>query len=77
MADDGRYQVVVSAQVRRALSETLPSAAAFAVFEFLDGPLADHPRRVGAPLRAPFDGLTELGGATAGCATSSTMQLAS
>lgn len=24
--------------------------------EFLYGPLADHPRRVGAPLRKPFEG---------------------
>lgn len=55
MADDGRYEVIVSTQVRRALSEILPSGAAFAVFEFIDGPLAENPHRVGAPLRAPFE----------------------
>lgn len=55
MADETRYDIVLSAQARRALSETLPSGAAFAVFEFIDGPLAQNPHRVGAPLRAPFD----------------------
>lgn len=57
MADEGRYDIIVSTQVRRALSETFPSRAAFAVFEFIDGPLADDPHRVGAPLRSPFGGL--------------------
>jgi len=39
------------------LSETLPSVAAFAAWEFINGPLLRQPRRVGAPLREPFDGL--------------------
>jgi mRNA interferase RelE/StbE len=39
------------------LSQSLPSAAAFAAWEFISGPLLDHPRIVGAPLRSPFDGL--------------------
>lgn len=56
MADEPRFDVVVSAQVRRALSATLPASAGFAVFEFIDGPLAEHPHRVGSPLRAPFLG---------------------
>lgn len=55
MADE-RYDIVLSPQAVRALTETLPSTVAFAVFEFIDGPLAEHPQRVGAPLRAPFDG---------------------
>jgi mRNA-degrading endonuclease RelE of RelBE toxin-antitoxin system len=41
----------------RALAESLPAAAAFAAWEFIDGPLRDSPHRVGAPLRAPFEGL--------------------
>lgn len=56
MADDDRYDVILSPQVRRALSDTLPSNVAFAVFEFIDGPLATNPHRVGAALRAPFAG---------------------
>lgn len=48
--------VVLSPGARRALSEQLPSAAAFAAWEFIKGPLCDEPRRVGAPLQAPFDG---------------------
>jgi len=35
----------------------LPSSAAFAAWEFIIGPLAHKPRLVGAPLRAPFEGL--------------------
>jgi mRNA-degrading endonuclease RelE of RelBE toxin-antitoxin system len=38
------------------LTEHLPAAAAFAAWEFISGPLAGAPRRVGAPLRAPFEG---------------------
>lgn len=56
MDDDDRYAVIVSSQVRRALSETLPSGVAFAVFEFIDGALRTDPHRVGAPLRPPFAG---------------------
>jgi len=56
MADDERYDVIVSTQVRRALSETLPLGVALAIFEFIDGPLANSPHRVGAPLRSPFEG---------------------
>jgi mRNA-degrading endonuclease RelE of RelBE toxin-antitoxin system len=62
MADDrderrpDRYDVILSAHARRALSETLPASVAFAVFEMIDGPLAADPHRVAAPLRATFDG---------------------
>jgi mRNA-degrading endonuclease RelE of RelBE toxin-antitoxin system len=55
-ADRGGYEVILSPSVRRSLSETLPAAAAFAAFEFIDGPLGEDPHRVGAALRAPFDG---------------------
>lgn len=58
MTDDGqRYEIVLSPGARRALTDTLPSVAAFAAWEFIRGPLAERPRVVGAPLRAPFEGL--------------------
>jgi mRNA interferase RelE/StbE len=55
--DDGPYRVVLAPGARRALTETLPAAAAFAAWEFIAGPLARRPRVVGAPLRAPYEGL--------------------
>lgn len=55
--DDEPYRVVLAPGVRRALTETLPAAAAFAAWEFIAGPLAQQPRAVGAPARAPFEGL--------------------
>lgn len=57
MAESDRYEISLSPGARRALTERLPAPAAFAAWEFIDGPLRDAPRRVGAPLRAPFDGL--------------------
>lgn len=56
MVDDERYDVVLSPQARRALSVTVPASVAFAVLEFVEGPLAENPHRVGASLRAPFVG---------------------
>jgi len=55
--DENPYDILVSGGARRALSQTLPPAAAFAAWEFISGPLARRPRIVGAPLRAPFAGL--------------------
>ena len=51
------YTIVLSPGARRALTETLPSVAAFAAWEFITGPLAVRPRVVGVPLRDPFDRL--------------------
>ncbi|WP_322779936.1 type II toxin-antitoxin system RelE/ParE family toxin [Frankia sp. Cas4] len=51
------YRLVVSPGARRALSQKLPAAAAFAAWEFISGPLLERPRAVGAPLRKPFEGL--------------------
>jgi mRNA-degrading endonuclease RelE of RelBE toxin-antitoxin system len=51
------FTVVLAPGARRALSESLPAAAAFAAWEFINGPLLREPRRVGTPLQAPFDGL--------------------
>lgn len=57
MSDDpGRYDLRLAGPARRALAEKLPTAAAFAAWEFCDGPLRDGPYRVGHPLRAPFKG---------------------
>ncbi|MDQ1633973.1 MAG: mRNA interferase RelE/StbE [Frankiaceae bacterium] len=50
------FRVVVTRTAARQLAERLPEAAATACVEFLFGPLADNPHRVGAPLRAPFLG---------------------
>ena len=49
--------MVLTPGVRRALSELLPAAVAFSAFEFIKGPLAENPYRVGAALKAPFLGL--------------------
>ncbi len=54
---DGPYRILLSPGARRALTEVLPAAAAFAAWEFMTGPLAHNPHRVGAPLRKPFQGL--------------------
>jgi mRNA-degrading endonuclease RelE of RelBE toxin-antitoxin system len=48
------FRVVVTRTAARQLAERLPDSAAAACVEFLFGPLADDPHRVGAPLRAPF-----------------------
>ena len=50
------YGVVLSASARRALTEDLPEAVAVACFEFIRGPLAETPHRVGKPLRGPLQG---------------------
>jgi mRNA interferase RelE/StbE len=56
VSDDG-YQVVVTAPAARAIRETLPKAVAFAVIEFVTGPLPNDPRRVGVPLRDELEGI--------------------
>lgn len=57
MPEPERYDLVLSPGARRALTDLLPPAAAFAAWEFVSGPLRDEPDRVGAPLREPFAGL--------------------
>ncbi|MDG4833665.1 type II toxin-antitoxin system RelE/ParE family toxin [Solwaraspora sp. WMMD1047] len=51
------YTVILAPGARRALTDGLPSGAAFAGWEFINGPLRRKPHRVGARLNAPFDGL--------------------
>ncbi len=50
------YELVVPGPVGRAISEELPEAVAWAVIEFITGPLLESPRRVGAPLRGKLAG---------------------
>ena len=40
----GRYELVVTAPAARAVQETLPEAVAFAVIDFMTGPLLDNPK---------------------------------
>jgi mRNA interferase RelE/StbE len=50
------FRVVMTRTAARQVAERLPETAATACVEFLFGPLAEDPHRVGAPLRAPFTG---------------------
>lgn len=50
------YELVIKAQARRALAGVLAPAVAFAVWEFISGPLRENPQRSGKPLVAPFQG---------------------
>ena len=50
------YAVRVARTDARQISEHLHESVAAACVEFIFGPLADNPQRVGAPLRAPFEG---------------------
>jgi mRNA-degrading endonuclease RelE of RelBE toxin-antitoxin system len=52
----GRYELLLSGAVRRALERELPVAVALAVWEFCDGPLRENPRRVGKPLGRELTG---------------------
>ena len=50
------YQVDWSSAARRAL-QRIPEKAAFAAIEFIYGPLAENPPRVGRALRLELEGL--------------------
>lgn len=52
-----RYEIVVTAPAARAIRETLPEAVAFAVIDFITGPLLENPRRTGAALRDELEGI--------------------
>ena len=54
---DARYELVVTAPAARAIHETLPEPVAFAVIDFIAGPLLDNPKRVGAALRGELEGI--------------------
>lgn len=50
------YRVELTRRARRSLSEDLPETVAAACWEFLSGPLAEGPHRVGKPLRDALAG---------------------
>ncbi|MBS9535301.1 type II toxin-antitoxin system RelE/ParE family toxin [Mycobacterium sp. M1] len=50
------FQVVVTRTAARQLADRLPESVAAACVEFVFGPLAQSPRRVGTPLRPRFEG---------------------
>ena len=50
------YEVRLSRAASRALAERLPLGVASAIWEFLTGPLADNPRRLGNPLSGNLAG---------------------
>ena len=52
----GRYTVLLSPGAKRAIERDLPEAVAAAVVDFLYGPLAEDPYRVGRPLRFQLEG---------------------
>ena len=54
---EARYEIVVTAPAIRAIQETLPESVAFAVIDFITGPLLENPRRLGAPLRGELEGV--------------------
>ena len=45
------YRVTIAPPARRALENGRPQPIAAAALEFITGPLAENPRRVGKPLR--------------------------
>ena len=49
-----QYEVQLSASAARALESGLPESVAVAAWEFIDGPLREHPKRLGRQLREPL-----------------------
>ena len=56
MTEPRAYTVVLSAAAKRAIEGDLPQSVAVAVVDFLYGPLAEDPYRVGKPLRFELEG---------------------
>lgn len=56
MSQARTYTVILSAAAKRAIERDLPEAVAVAVVDFLFGPLAADPHRVGRPLRFDLEG---------------------
>jgi mRNA interferase RelE/StbE len=48
------FRIELSRQAKRALAEGLPESVASACHEFIRGPLAENPYRVGKQLRKPY-----------------------
>jgi mRNA-degrading endonuclease RelE of RelBE toxin-antitoxin system len=49
-----RFNLIIARSSAKALSDVLPEKIAYAVYEFITGPLLDNPRRVGKPLGPPL-----------------------
>jgi mRNA interferase RelE/StbE len=56
VSDPRRHTVVLSAAATHAIERDLPEPVAVAVVDFLFGPLAADPYRVGKPLRFDLEG---------------------
>ncbi len=56
MTGPPRHTVVLPAAAKRAIERDLPEPVAVAVVDFLFGPLAADPYRVGRPLRFDLEG---------------------
>ena len=50
------FRVELSRAAKNALTHDLPEVVAVACWEFIRGPLAENPRRVGKPLRDQLEG---------------------
>ncbi|OBA71760.1 plasmid stabilization protein [Mycobacterium sp. 1554424.7] len=50
------YRIELTKSARQALTELLPESVAVACWEFIRGPLAENPYRVGKPLRDQSEG---------------------
>ena len=50
------YRVELTRTAKRALTHDLPETVAVACWEFIRGPLAENPHRVGKPLRDRLKG---------------------
>lgn len=55
MSARDRYRLIITPSSRRHLAERLPHSVAFAVHEFVTGPLLENPRRMGKRLRQPAE----------------------
>jgi mRNA interferase RelE/StbE len=56
VTDHDHYEVVFTPAARRGMNR-LPLAAAAAIFEHLNGPVAENPQRLGKQLDSPLDEL--------------------
>lgn len=50
------YRIELTSTAKKALTDSLPEAVAIACWEFIRGPLAENPCRVGKPLRDQLKG---------------------
>ena len=50
------YRIELTRAAKIALTQALPEAVAVACWEFIRGPLAENPHRVGKPLRDQLEG---------------------